>query len=94
MNFLILELTKFFSFWVLAFILGNWVYNHQIKVNYTRKIHHFFLLFFPLFLASYFPYNTSGILGLVGAFGFVWTLLPFYFRENISFLETDVTQRI
>ena len=87
MTFLILELVKFISFWFLAFLLGNWVYKYKIKVNYTRKIHHFFLLFFPIFLASYFPYRPGELLGLLGAFGFLWTLAPFYFRKNSDFLE-------
>tara|TARA_Y100001954_G_scaffold177400_1_gene188586 strand:+ start:5262 stop:5999 length:738 start_codon:yes stop_codon:yes gene_type:complete len=87
MTFFLLELVKFISFWTLAFILGNCVHNYKIKVNYTRKIHHFALLFFPIFLASYFPYQPSELTGLIGAFGFVWTLLPFYFRKNNMFLE-------
>ncbi len=82
MTFFILELAKFTSFWILAFVLGNWVYKYKIKVNYTRKSHHFSLLFFPIFLASYFPYQPGEVLGLLGAFGFAWTLLPFYFRKN------------
>lgn len=86
-NFLLLESIKFFSFWLLAFGLGNWVFYYKVKVNYTRKIHHFSLLFFPLLLANLFPYEDKSILGLVGAFAFVWTLSPFYFRENIYFLE-------
>ena len=87
MTFFLLELVKFISFWVLAFILGNWIHNYGIKVNYTRKIHHFALLFFPIFLASHFPHQASELMGLVGAIGFVWTLLPFYFRKNNVFLE-------
>ena len=87
MTFFVLELVKFISFWGLAFVLGNWVYKYKIKVNYTRKIHHFFLLFFPILLASYFPSRSGGFLGLLGAFGFIWTLLPFYFRRNFVFLE-------
>ena len=87
MTFFLLELVKFISFWVLAFILGNWVQNYGIKINYTRKIHHFALLFFPIFLASHFSHQTSELMGLVGAFGFVWTLLSFYFRKNHVFLE-------
>tara|TARA_E500000331_G_scaffold119492_1_gene116663 strand:+ start:252 stop:485 length:234 start_codon:yes stop_codon:yes gene_type:complete len=77
MTFFALELAKFISFWILAFLLGKSVYRYKIKVNYTRKIHHFFLLFFPIFLASYFPYQPGEVLGLLGAFGFTWTLLPF-----------------
>ena len=87
MTFFILEFTKFVSFWILAFALGNWVYKYKIKVNYTRKVHHFFLLFFPIFLASYFPHQPGEVLGLLGAFGFTWTLLPFYFRDNFFFLQ-------
>ncbi|MED5530739.1 MAG: hypothetical protein VYA61_00090 [Pseudomonadota bacterium] len=45
------------------------------------------MLFFPLLLANLFPYEGKGILGLFCAFGFVWTLFPFFFRENIYFLE-------
>ena len=74
-NFLLLESIKFFSFWFLAFALGNWVFYYGVKVNYTRKIHHFSLLFFPLMIANFFPFQGNSILGLVGAFGFVWTLL-------------------
>ena len=87
MTFFILEFAKFVSFWILAFVLGNWVYKYKIKVNYTRKVHHFFLLFFPIFLASYFPHQPGEVLGLLGAFGFTWTLLPFYFRNNFFFLQ-------
>jgi len=86
-NFLLLESVKFFLFWLLAFVLGSWVFYYNIKVNYTRKIHHFSLLFFPLLIANFFPYNGNSILGLVGAFAFVWTLSPFYFRKDIYFLE-------
>ena len=87
MTFFLLELVKFISFWALAFILGNWVHNYKIKVNYTRKIHHFFLLFFPIFLMGHFPHQRSELMGLVGAFGFSWTLLPFYFRKNNFFIQ-------
>ena len=87
MTFFITEIAKLIGFYTLAFILGILVSNHNIKVNYTRKIHHFSLLFFPIFLASYFPPQTNELLGLLSAFGFIWTLMPFYFRKNIFFLE-------
>ena len=86
-NFLIVETTKLFSFWVLAFILGTLVCKYNIKVNYTRKIHHFSLLFFPVLLASYYPYEHE-LLGLIGAFSFIWTIVPFYLRKYIPTLET------
>ena len=87
MTFFITEVAKLIGFYILAFTLGTLVSNHNIKVNYTRKIHHFSLLFFPIFLASYFPPQTNELLGFLSAFGFIWTLMPFYFRENIFFLE-------
>ncbi len=86
-NFLIIELTKLFCFWLLAFTLGNLVRKYNIKVNYTRKVHHFSLLFFPVLLAAYFPYEDD-LLGLIGAFSFIWTIVPFYFRNHIPTLET------
>ena len=86
-NFLIVEAIKLFCFWLLAFILGNLVYKYSVKVNYTRKVHHFSLLFFPLLLAAYFPYE-SDLLGLIGAFSFIWTIVPFYLRKYIPTFET------
>ena len=86
-NFLIVEATKLFSFWVLAFILGTLVCKYNIKVNYTRKIHHFSLLFFPVLLASYYPYEHE-LLGLIGAFSFIWPIVPFYLRKYIPTFET------
>ena len=86
-NFLIIELIKLFCFWLLAFTLGNLVRKYNIKVNYTRKVHHFSLLFFPVLLAAYFPYEDD-LLGLIGAFSFIWTIVPFYFRNHIPTLET------
>ena len=86
-NFLIVEAIKLFCFWLLAFILGNLVVKYNVKVNYTRKVHHFSLLFFPLLLAAYFPYE-SDLLGLIGAFSFIWTIVPFYLRKYIPTYET------
>ena len=86
-NFLINEAIKLFCFWLLALMLGKIVYNYQFKVNYTRKIHHFFLLFFPVLLVVYFPYNNE-ILGLISSFSFLWTITPFYLRKYIPTLET------
>ncbi len=86
-NFLIIEATKLFSFWLLAFILGNLVCKYKVKVNYTRKIHHFSLLFFPVLMAAYFPYNNE-LLGLISAFSFLWTIAPFYLRKYIPTLPT------
>ena len=87
MNFLITEISKFLLFWVLSYVLGNWVFHRNVKVNYTRKIHHFSLLFIPLFFATYFPYDRSGIISLIGSLAFVWTLFPFIFREKNTVIQ-------
>ena len=86
-NFIIIEIIKLSCFWLLAFFLGSCVSKYKIKVNYTRKIHHFSLIFFPLLLVAYLPYEND-LLGLLGAFSFIWTILPFYFRRYIPTLET------
>ena len=87
MNFLITEISKFLLFWILSYGLGSWVFHRNVKVNYTRKIHHFSLLFIPLFFATYFPYDRSGFFGLIGSLAFVWTLFPFVFREKNAFIS-------
>lgn len=87
MNFLITEISKFLLFWVLSYVLGNWVFHRNVKVNYTRKIHHFSLLFIPLFFATYFPYDRSGVISLIGSLAFVWTLFPFIFREKNTVIQ-------
>jgi len=87
MNFLITEISKFFLFWVLSYVLGNLVFHRNVKVNYTRKIHHFSLLFIPLFFATYFPYDRNWVISLIGSLAFVWTLFPFIFREKNTFIQ-------
>lgn len=42
-----------------AYVLGLWVLRRGIRVNYTRKILHFIVFFFPLALATYLPFNSS-----------------------------------
>jgi dolichol kinase len=42
-----------------AYGLGRWVLRRGIRVNYTRKILHFILFFFPLTLAAYLPFKSS-----------------------------------
>ena len=87
MDFFINEFSKFALFWLLSYGLGNWVFYKNIKVNYTRKIYHFSLLFIPLFFSIYYPYDRNGLLGLVASFAFVWNLCPFLFRERVPFIK-------
>lgn len=87
MNFIVAEVSKFVIFWLLSYGLGSWVFHKKIKVNYTRKIHHFSLLFIPLFFSIFYPYDRSGLLGLVASFAFIWTLFPFLFREKVPIIS-------
>ena len=87
MNFIVAEVSKFVIFWLLSYGLGSWVFHKKIKVNYTRKIHHFSLLFIPLFFSIFYPYDRSGLLGLVASFAFIWTLFPFLFREKVPIIN-------
>jgi hypothetical protein len=66
MDFFINEFSKFALFWLLSYGLGNWVFYKNIKVNYTRKIYHFSLLFIPLFFSNIFkgqftPYSHANM---------------------------------
>ena len=86
-NFLIIEATKISCFWLLTFLLGNLVIIYNVKVNYTRKVNHFCILFFPVLLTKYISHESE-LLDLIGAFSFLWTITPFYLRKHIPSLET------
>ena len=86
-NFLIIEATKISCFWLLTFLLGNLVIRYNVKVNYTRKVNHFCILFFPVLLTKYISHESE-LLDLIGAFSFLWTITPFYLRKHIPSLET------
>lgn len=60
MNNLVLnQLTEFIVIHILAIFLGLLVIKYKIKVNYTRKINHFFVFFLPYLLKTVFPYKES-----------------------------------
>jgi len=58
-NFWINEVLKGIVLFALAFVLGRWVIEKRIRVNYTRKILHFILFFFPIFIISLNPFEQS-----------------------------------
>lgn len=71
MNHLILnQLSEFIFIHVIAFCEGLLVLNYNWRVNYTRKINHFFVFFSPYLLKAIFPYQesfqTQVIIALVG----------------------------
>lgn len=88
-NFIINELFKLLFFWGSGYALGSLVYYNKLKVNYTRKIGHFNLLFIPAFCMTYFPYQQSELLGLI-AFVISVVSLSLYIkpiRTRIPFIQ-------
>lgn len=53
------QLTEFIFIHVLALLLGLLVIRHKFKVNYTRKINHFFVFFLPYLLKYIFPFEET-----------------------------------
>jgi dolichol kinase len=58
-SFLVNQLVEFLFLHALAILEGLAVIYWNIKVNYTRKINHFFVFFFPVFLKQYLPYEEN-----------------------------------
>jgi phytol kinase len=84
------ELIRTAVFFLAAWLLGLWVLRSGIRVNYTRKIQHFMVFFFPMVLASYIPFKPS-LLTVVGSgLVFLASLVPFStpFRSRSTFLAT------
>ena len=77
-------------FFATGFALGKWLVQRGVKVNYTRKILHFIFFFFPIYLASTFPYEPSTKLTLLSGCILIASLglLHRRFREKSVFLST------
>lgn len=73
-----------------AYLLGRWVLVRGVRVNYTRKIFHFILFFFPLFLADLLPYAASITTTLLSGLIFLLCIATFSrpLRARSSFLAT------
>lgn len=53
------QLLEFVFIHVLAFCLGMMVIKYNLKVNYTRKINHFFVFFSPYIIQYIFPFQET-----------------------------------
>lgn len=60
---------------VSCYLLGLWVIHRGVRVNYTRKILHFILFFFPLALAAWLPYKGDLVTAALSGVVFVATIL-------------------
>lgn len=58
-NFWVTQLIGFIIHFSIAYSNGLLVKHKNIKVNYTRKINHFFLFFLPIFLNNIFVYERT-----------------------------------
>jgi len=89
-NFWLNELFKAVVLYGSAYFLGLWVIKHGIRVNYTRKILHFILFFFPLFLADHLPFQASTTTTLLSGAIFLFSIGTFIYpmRSRFSFLST------
>lgn len=89
-NFWLSELARTAVLLLTACALGVWVQRTGIRVNYTRKIQHFVILFFPLALYSYLPYEGSPFTVAASGAVFVASLALFArpLRVRVRFLAT------
>lgn len=84
------ELLKTVVLYGAAYLLGLWVVKRGIRVNYTRKIFHFVLFFFPLFLADHLPFQASVTTTLLSGLMFLLCIGTFVqpLRARSIFLST------
>ena len=74
-DFWLFQLTCVFVHFTIAYCNGLLVRHKNVKVNYTRKINHFFLFFLPVFLNSIFVYEKTLQSTIVGIFVMTFTLI-------------------
>lgn len=89
-NYWLNEVLKVAVLYCSAFLLGLWVIRRGIRVNYTRKIFHFVLFFFPLLLADQFPFQASIQTTLLSGAIFLLCIATFAgpLRSKSRFLST------
>lgn len=80
-NYWLNELLKAIVLYGSAYLLGLWVTKRGVRVNYTRKIFHFILFFFPLFLAEHLPFQASIFTLLIS--GLIFLLCIGTFTESL-----------
>jgi phytol kinase len=89
-NLLYNQLLEFVLIHCIAFLEGLLVTHHNWKVNYTRKINHFFVFFSPYCIKLLFPFQetllTQIIIAIVGLATLGIYIKPF--RENVTPIKT------
>lgn len=89
-NFWLNELLKAVVLYGSAYFLGLWVIKRGTRVNYTRKVFHFVLFFFPLLLADHLPFQASITTTLLSGLIFLLCIGTFIqpLRARSGFLST------
>ncbi|MFN8823246.1 MAG: hypothetical protein ACK5YV_15185 [Betaproteobacteria bacterium] len=89
-NYWLIEILKAIVLYGSAYFLGLWVIKRGVRVNYTRKIFHFVLFFFPLFLADHLPFQASVTTTLLSGTIFLLCIGTFVYplRSRFQFLAT------
>lgn len=90
LNFWLNEIIKVAVFFLVTFLLGKYLVARGVRVNYTRKIFHFILFFFPIFLLSIIPFEPSLTTTLLSGGVLLFCLLFMWepIREKSGFLQT------
>ena len=89
-NYWINEVFKVLVFFGITFVLGRYLVSRGVRVNYTRKIFHFVFFFFPIYIASILPFESSIITTLMSG-GVLLVCLAFMVepvRSKSYFLKT------
>ncbi len=82
--------TKYLILYAVAYLCGLLVLHKGVKVNYTRKINHFFLFLLPVFLDRQLNYDKTALASLITS-AFVVGSFALYIkpiRERIPFVGT------
>jgi dolichol kinase len=83
------QLSEFIVLHLLALLMGWCVERFHVKVNYTRKVNHFFIFFLPYLLAVFFPYQetiiTQIIIACVGLSTLAIYIKPI--RKNVKIVQ-------
>lgn len=89
-DFVLFQSSILVSLLTIQYCTGLLVRYKGIKVNYTRKINHFALIFVPVFLRSVFPHEASFERFIIGCV--IGTLILFIYvkpvRDKISIIAT------
>jgi phytol kinase len=89
-NLFINQFSEFILIHVIVFLEGLLVLKFNWKVNYTRKINHFFVFFSPYLLKLIFPFEeclySQILIAMVGLSTLVIYIKPI--RENVNFVAT------